>query len=320
MHDEQSSASMALMKIEEPAWKLAPSLEDAQVGEVMMLDQHGRVLSPGRIRWLWLRSWLTAGSMGAALGVTASLLLGSAVWGGAAAVAYGGILVWQMRHRSALRRVLALCAAGKRDEARAALDHLKSQRMPAQYTPVLDMLTGNLAFLQGDFEEALAYYERVIDQHRPIDHSRAHPIYWICAFNRVQLLAASGQLDRARSLRPELDSAPSGEYFAMDRMLTDLLLAFHLGNVAMLDGDLYDWAKAALKTNRFGLNVVLLSWAFSQRGDREMARHLLREAPQRLTGHFLQDSAPKVHAWMEEKKIEWNITGDDELDDFQLPG
>ncbi len=305
----------------EPSWQLARSLEEASVGQVMMLDQHGDVLSPGRIRWIWARSWLTAGAMGAALGMSSALLFGSALFGGAAVGLYAGAFLWQLRHRSALRRVLALCAAGRRDEAQRALDRLEAQKLPHQYRPIIDMLSGNLAFLRGEFEPALDRYEQVIQRYRPTGRQTPHPIYWICAFNRVQLLASSGQLERARELRPELDSAPHGAYFEMDRMLTDLLLAFHSGDDSGLDGDLYEWAKAALKTNRFGLNVVLLAWTFHRRGDDEMARMLLLEAPPRLSGHFLADSAPRVHAWMEAKRAEWQISDDEALydDPFPLP-
>ncbi|HWN68050.1 MAG TPA: hypothetical protein VNM90_10460, partial [Haliangium sp.] len=109
---------------------------------------------------------------------------------------------------------------------------------------------------------------------------------------------------------------PHGSYFEMDRMLTDLLLAFHTGDADALQGDLYEWAKAALKTNRFGLNVVLLAWAFHHRGDNDMARMMLREAPARLAGHYLADSAPRVHAWMQAKRDEWKLDETDALDEL----
>jgi tetratricopeptide (TPR) repeat protein len=321
-------ASTALMRVgdavslpavtseSEPEWRLARSLDEARVGEVMMLDQHGDVLPPSRIRWIWARSWLATGAMGAALGVSSALLLGSAAFGGAALGIYLGAFLWQLRHRAALRRVLALCAAGRREEAQAALADLESQKLPVHYRPILDMLSGNLAFLQGKFDDALARYERVIQRYRPVGGGPTHPIYWICAFNRVQLLASSGELERALSFRAELEDAPRGSYFEMDRMLTDLLLAFHAGAVDNLPADLYDWAKAALKTNRFGLNVVLLAWAFHRRGEDDMARMLLREAPARLAGHYLADSAPRVHAWMQAKREEWKLGDSNDFDDL----
>jgi hypothetical protein len=128
-------------------------------------------------------------------------------------------------------------------------------------------------------------------------------MYWVCSFDRVQLLAAMGRLDTARTARAELEQAPRGDYFAMELALTDLMLAFHAGDVKLLpdDDDLYEWAKAALRTSRFGVSVVLLAWAFGERGDADMAGHLLREAPSRLTTEFLPESAPQVSAWLDKR-------------------
>ena len=79
-----------------------------------------------------------------------------------------------------------------------------------------------------------------------------------------------------------------------------MVSAFHTGDVRLLpdDDDLYEWAKAALRTSRFGVSVVLLAWAFGERGDVDMSSHLLREAPSRLTTEFLPESAPQVSAWL----------------------
>ena len=64
------------------------------------------------------------------------------------------------------------------------------------------------------------------------------------------------------------------------------------------DSELYEWAKAALRTSRFGVSVVLLAWAFRKRGDEDMAGHMLREAPARLETEFLAECAPKLAAWL----------------------
>jgi hypothetical protein len=125
----------------------------------------------------------------------------------------------------------------------------------------------------------------------------------VCSFDRAQLLAAMGRVDVARTARIELEQAPRGDYFTMELALTDLMIAFHSGSVVDLpdDQELYDWAKSALRTSRFGVSVVLLAWAFKQRGDDDMAGHLLREAPARLETEFLAECAPKVQAWLTEQ-------------------
>ena len=115
-----------------------------------------------------------------------------------------------------------------------------------------------------------------------------------------------GKVDAARTARVELDDAPRGDYFAMELALTDLMIAFHAGDAVRLpdDEELYDWAKASLRTSRFGVSVALLAWAFLERGDREMAGHLLREAPARLATEFLPESAPKLSRWLDDRLAE----------------
>ena len=64
-----------------------------------------------------------------------------------------------------------------------------------------------------------------------------------------------------------------------------------------MPGDLYEWAKRVLRTNRFGSAAVLLAWAFANRGDEEMAQHMLAEAVPRLRGERLPAMMPHLHAW-----------------------
>jgi hypothetical protein len=109
-----------------------------------------------------------------------------------------------------------------------------------------------------------------------------------------------GKVEVAKTARVELEQAPRGDYFSMELALTDLMIAFHAGDVIGLpdDQELYEWAKAALRTSRFGVSVVLLAWAFRQRGDEDMAGHMLREAPTRLETEFLKECAPRLEAWL----------------------
>jgi hypothetical protein len=108
-------------------------------------------------------------------------------------------------------------------------------------------------------------------------------------------------------VRAELSAAPDGDYFRLARMLTDLTIAFHRGAADGLPDDLHDWAREALEMNRFGHGLVLLSWAYGARGDQDMAAHLLREAPDRLEASFLPECDPRLHAWMEEKRVAWKL-------------
>jgi hypothetical protein len=121
----------------------------------------------------------------------------------------------------------------------------------------------------------------------------------MCKLDRVLILSTMGSVGRARELRPELDQAPPGDYFALQRAACDLSIAFHLGAVDTLPDDetLYEWAKQVLATNQWGVSAVMLAWAFRARGDEGMAAHMLEEAPARLHGNAIEQTFPEVAKW-----------------------
>ena len=294
-------------------WRVSSSLDTAKPGEVLLLDDQGRVLGPKAMRKATVVGWGVVGSVvgvgAGAIGVLVSPIAGLVV--GAMTM---GFLVWQLRHGRDFQRALALASAGRRDEAFAIVQELERRQLGNQFPPFIDYLAGKLEWQRGHGEEALRRYDRALSALGRM-RGRGRGMYWICTFDRVQLLAATGQLEQARAARQELEEAPRGDYFAMELALTDLMIAFHAGEPASLPGDeeLYEWAKAALRTSRFGASVVLLAWAFDRRGDQDMAEHMLREAPARLETEFLAETTPKLHAWLEERLA---AVAPDERDDL----
>jgi hypothetical protein len=75
------------------------------------------------------------------------------------------------------------------------------------------------------------------------------------------------------------------------------------------DNALHGWARAALGRSRFGDMLVSLAWAFHRRGDDDMARHLLAEAPSRITRSSLPRTSPRLHAWAKDRARAWGIDG-----------
>ncbi len=283
---------------QELVWRVSASLDAARPGEILLLDEDGQVLGPGAMRRAAMVGWGAVGGMvgmtAVAVGALAGPLIG--VLGGAGAL---GALIVQARAGRAFRKALALASAGRRDEALAAVAELERRHVGDQFPPFIDYLTGKLEWQRGQFAEAQRRYERA--RARLADRRRGRGMYWVCSFDRAQLMAAAGNVEGARTARVELDLAPRGDYFAMELALTDLMIAFHGDDASRLpdDEELYDWAKAALRTSRFGVSVALLAWAFGERGEPDMAAHLLREAPARLATEFLPESAPRLSAWLE---------------------
>ncbi len=282
-------------------WRVSSSLDTAKPGEVLLLDDQGRVLGPKAMRRASVVGWGVVGSVvgvgAGAVGVLVSPIAGVLV--GAFTM---GFLVWQLRHGREFQRALALASAGRRDEAYAIVTGLERRQLGNQFPPFIDYLAGKLEWQRGNYDGAIARYERALGALGRM-RGRGRGMYWICTFDRVQLLAAMGKLPEARAARAELDEAPRGDYFAMELALTDLMIAFHARDATLLpaDDELFEWAKAALRTSRFGASVVLLAWAFGARGEADMAEHLLREAPARLETEFLPETAPQLHAWLGER-------------------
>jgi hypothetical protein len=281
---------------------VSASLDSARPGEVLLLDDQGRVMGPRAMRRAQVVNWGAAGGM---VGIGSAVLaaLTGPVFGVAVGVSAMGLLLWHARRASELKRVLTLASAGRRDEALAAVSALEARRPGDRLLPpFIDYLTGKLEWQRGNFDVALRRYDRARGALTDPRRRHGRGMYWLCTFDRVQLLAAMGNVTAARTARAELEGAPHGDYFEMELALSDLMIGFHADDAGLLpeDDELYEWAKAALRTSRFGASVVLLAWAFTRRGDTDMARHLLREAPPRLAHEFLADSAPKVHAWLTE--------------------
>ena len=286
---------------EEPKLRLASSLQDARVGELMLLDQDGQVLDPRRRRWHNAASWGIWLGMSAALAFAWAVVVESALLGGIVGAWLVATPFWRMRTLRKVQRAVALVANGERDRACVAIDELLAGKLPRMYLPTLWFMRSKLAWQRGNFEEALGRYTEAMRQLESEKRWRNRVLYWACAYDRVQLLAVMGEIERARTAREEAEVAPRGDYFYMERMLADLMIAFHSESLEILPeiDTLYEWAKDALMTNQFGLAVVLLAWAFDQHGEREMVAHLLSEAPERLQSTFFAEAAPAVHAWMQ---------------------
>ncbi|MBP8810948.1 MAG: hypothetical protein KBG48_18660 [Kofleriaceae bacterium] len=308
----KSDTALTLVGDAAPPWRVSRSLADAKPGEVLLLDDSGQVMGEGALRKQQTLAWAAVGGV-AGVGVAALSLATGPLFGALAGGVFA-LLMWRQSQawRSA-RAALVLASAGRRDEALAAVDALERGRTAEPLRPFLAYLRGKLEWQRGQFDAALALYDRAMGSVAP---RRRRAMYWVCAFDRAQLLAVMGRLPAARTARTELGQAPSGDYFALELALTDLVLAFCADDPSELpaDEELYDWAKVALGCSRFGTNLVLLAWALGRRGDRDFETMLLREAGPRLATEFLSDSFPALARYYEARKVELGADRPDDDD------
>ncbi len=297
-----------------PAWRVSTSLASARPGEVLLLDEHGQVMAGPAMRRQQLAAWTAVGGV-AGVGVIAVAVLAGPLIGMVSGGVFAAMMWRQTRAWRRAREALVLASAGRRDEALAAVERLEQGRIAEPLRPFLFYLKGKLEWQRGSFDAALALYDRAIGSVGP---RRRRAMYWVCAFDRAQLLAVMGKVDAARTARSELESAPRGDYFALELALTDLVIAFAADDLGLLpaDEELFDWAKVALGCSRFGTNLVLLAWGLAGRGEPDMERLLLHEAAPRLTTEFLPESFPRLSAWYEERRVVIGADRDQDLDDL----
>ncbi len=285
-----------------PPWRVSRSLSDAKPGEVLLLDDEGQVMGEPAMRRQQFVAWAAVGGV-AGIGVGAMSIASGPFFGIIAGGVFAFVMWRQSRAWRRARGALVLASAGRRDEALASVTALEKGRVADGLRPFLSYLRGKLEWQRGQFDAALALYDRAMGS---VTVRRRRAMYWVCAFDRAQLLAVMGRLPAARTARGELGQAPTGDYFALELALTDLVLAFCADDPSELppDEELYDWAKVALGCSRFGTNLVLLAWALGRRGDRDMELLLLREAAPRLETEFLSDSFPALAAFYAARRVE----------------
>ena len=138
---------------------------------------------------------------------------------------------------------------------------------------------------------------------------------------KAEVLATLGRFEEARRARDELvreaaaatgaSGRPRGDYLDMLVQGTELKIAADAETPDALpdDNTLHGWARAALGRSRFGDMLVSLAWAFHRRGDDDMARHLLAEAPSRIARSSLPQTSPRLHAWAQDRARAWGVDG-----------
>lgn len=291
-------------------WRVSTSLANARPGEVLLLDEDGQVLSAGAVRRQQLAGWIGAGGV-AGLSMAAITTLMGPLVGLITGAIFGLLMIRQTRAWRRARHALVLASAGRRDQALAEVAKLEKGTVSEPMRPFLHYLKGKLEWQRGNLTESLNLYDRALGA---VAQRKRRAMYWVCAFDRVQLLAVMGKVDAARAARAELDNAPQGDYFQLELALTELVIAFAGQQLERLpaDDDLYEWSKTALGCSRFGTNLVLLAWALGGRGDADMEKLLLREAGPRLATEFLPESFPSLHAWYEQRRIAVGADRDDD--------
>jgi len=304
-----------------PALRMARSLADAKVGEVIMLGRGGEALGPRRATYARVLSGAVVGAsvLGVCL-VYAQLF--SPLAGVAAGAATAGYVAFRLRHWFRFRNALALISNLRWEEAHAALLPLERKRLAPLFAAQVAATLAALEALLGHPEAALQRLDVLVPRLRRTRGPYSRLTRWRAELLRVSLLARLGRLDEARLQRDAVKAEIAawearrrrarGEYLEVALQGAELEVAFAAGSPAELPDHetLHAWARAALLRTQFGSLLVLLAWAFDERGDQDMARHLLEEAPSRMPRSPLPAAAPALHAWAERRRAAWASGGE----------
>jgi hypothetical protein len=321
--DDSDDTGRALLaprvKVDPSRLPVARSLAEAGPGEMVIVNRHGQSLTNRQATTSMVASWTIIVASPLAVGLIYGALLSPLV-----GVIAGGTMqlltLFRLRHWPALRAAIALAVAYRWEDAHAALLALEKKRLPPNQRVTAQVLLAALEELLGQPQQTLDRLDRVqADLSR--FRTRSHVLRCQAASLRAEALATLGRLDEARRARDELvreaaaaaggPGRPRGDYLEMIVQGAELKIAVDADTPDALpdDNTLHLWARAALGRSRFGEMLVSLAWAFHRRGDDDMARHLLTEAPSRIPRSSLPQTSPRLDAWAKGMAREWEIDG-----------
>jgi tetratricopeptide (TPR) repeat protein len=260
---------------------------------------------------------MVAGS-GVFIGLLYGALLSSVTGGVIAGAIVELLMLLKLRFWPAFRTALAQVAASRWEDAYATLRALERKGLPDGQHQTAQVLLAALESLLGQPQQAL---ERLESAKADLASWRGSTRVLRCqaASVRANALATLGRFDDARRARDELvreaaaasgsASRPRGDYLDLLVQSTELKIAADADTPDALPADdtLHRWARAALGRTRFGEILVSLAWAFHRRGDDDMARHLLSEAPARIPRWSIDKTSPRLDAWAKATARAWGI-------------
>lgn len=227
--------------------------------------------------------------------------VGRILAGTTAAIAY---ILWQLRATLTHGQAVQHFARDDHREAEVLARRAGSQPLVSALLRGTSLsLAAAAAWLQGKHQEALVLARKaiVVLERSLARDARAHLV--LAILNEVQLIALTGDPDAADRRLTELDErgfAATGDLIAVQRIDTELVLAFEVEDPTRLPDDLDEWTQTVVRTNRFGSTLVLLAWALRSRGEDELADALLETAADRLGECHIDRAHPRLHAWYQD--------------------
>ncbi len=292
---EREQALQPLVKTEKlPKMALSRTLDGATSRSFLYVDRHGRVRSPTRYRALEVFGYVGLAGL-AAVPVLYGAMFG--VWGaavGAGLAAFAGIRTRQA-HR--VQQAVRLIAYSRVEEASTILEDVLSSRILMRR--VRATACHNLAIcwaMRGEYERALVWVRRALDIRDSGWQRSLHAR--LAGYLQVTLLVDLDRVSSARLALDHLGPAPSGEYTQVSQWVSELYVAMGEGGCTLSEDEIYERARKGLAMTTGAPLLGLAAWALHNRGDDDLAAHLLSEAFDRLDTDRLEFMMPRLYEWM----------------------
>ena len=317
--DERASTALLAPPPRPAPLRVARSLADAAPGEMVFVNRRGQSLTARQVAAANAGFWALVAGSGVFVGLMYGVLI-SPLGGVIAGAIVELLTLVRLRHWPAFKTAIAQLSASQWEEAHAALLALTQRGLPDGQQQTAQVLLAALESLLGQPQQALDRLERVQPDLLSWRGS-TRVLRCQAATTRVSALATLGRFDDARRARDEMvreaaaaTGSPKrqrGDYLEMMVQAVELTIAAAADTPEALPDDdtLHRWARAALGRTRFGEMLVSLAWAFDRRGDDDMARHLLSEAPSRIPRWSLDKTSPRLDTWAKDRAQAWGIEG-----------
>ncbi len=272
------SDSRSLVLRADPELRLAPNLEQAGPSNLVHIDGKGEVRSPARYRAL---TALTYGITGAAA-VAATVMYTEAFGplGTVVGLLFVGTFGMGLARGRRMNLAAMLIQENRLDEAETLCRAtLAGQIVPRRLRAAAHQNLSAIAARRGDFEPALSELRRAIQlRHSPFRRS----VYLeVLAYVEIGLLVNLGRVGEARARLDSRGAVPDGNYLRVQHWTAELFVQFAEGRLEIDDDELWLRSQAALRITGAAQLLALCAWAFAQRGDEEMRRHLIEQAVER---------------------------------------
>ncbi|HEY4239854.1 MAG TPA: hypothetical protein VGM88_08560 [Kofleriaceae bacterium] len=288
---------------------IARDLDRAGKGQLVYVGRDGEVKDPAGVRSRQAAAYVVFGGIMTAGTAIAAV---SAPWLVPFYLILGGRFLGTVRAVHRVNEASAAIATGDVGAGRALAEPVAhAWWVPRRVRALAELRVAIADALEGRREQAL---DRV-----RLARSKLSPRlvqYQFAFYTEVNLLAALGRVKEARVVLEGRGGVPPGEVLRLTHWMAELHLCVCEGRCEIDDAELFERQRKGLAMTAGRDLLLLVAWAYAQRGEHDEARFAWRQAFQREGSPRLEHAFPKLVEWMEQyRKVHPDIDEPEPEDD-----